>query len=126
MSFLERRIQQRLSALDPNLFLDKEWTDYGMMYGVKYRMGDTEPFRVLAWRGPDRKPLPLSLDIVFTVAKQEGDIHEAVAQTALNNSLKKQKIAQERMDQITELAKEHNKETGKLRRWFIPGTKKID
>lgn len=114
---LEKAIQNELTRLDPDLFLDKELFEGSVFPVVKYRCGE-QIFNVLTY------PY-LSLDIPLLVAKQEGDIRDAIAQVKANNAAKKEMARQETIKGLEEAAKEHDASTGKIRRWFIPGTRGI-
>lgn len=114
---LEKQIQRELMKLDPDLFLDKELFEGTVYPIVRYRAGE-QIFNVLAY------PY-LSLDIPLLVAKNEGDIMEAIAKVKANNAAKKELARQGMAKGLEEAAKEHDASTGKIRRWYIPGTKAI-
>ena len=60
-----------------------------------------EPLTVVHWRTISG-PLPLSLDIVGVVTRQEGDIREAIKEVTINNALKKEKALEEAAEAFAE------------------------
>ena len=100
----EKEVQQALHHLDPDLFLDKLYDPDGqyVYYAVRYPAAPgLEPLTCVHWRTTDG-PLPLSLDLVGVVRRQEGDIREAIKEATINNALKKQAHNQDLHDDIDE------------------------
>lgn len=82
MNLIEKQIQEELSKLDPDLFLDKELFEGSIYPVVRYRAGE-EIFNVAT------HPY-FSMEIVDKVKQQEGDIISAIAQIKANNAIKKE------------------------------------
>jgi len=100
----EKQVQEELCRVDPKLFLDKLYDKEGqyVYYTVRYPADiGLEPLTCVHWR-TKHGPLPLSLDIVGVVRRQEGDIREAIRQATVNNALKKEAINTDLMDDIDE------------------------
>ena len=115
-TFEEKRVQMALTALDPNLFLDKEYDKVGqyLYYTVRCNVGiGVEPFKTLEWRSPEG-PLPLSLDIVDRVRYQEGSIRDALTQAMVNNAAKAELRRQEQEDIIDDKLDWANKSRKRL------------
>ena len=104
---LEQEIQRELTLMDGKLFLDKEWTDYGLTYKVKYLMEDgTEPVTFLDWSRFGH-PLPLSLDLLTQLRSQEGSISDAIKLATVHNVVEKELRKQEFAKQMEEIAHEY-------------------
>lgn len=121
-TFEEKRVQLALTALDPNLFLDKMWDKEGqyIYYAVRCMVGpDVEPFITVEWRSQEG-PFPLSLDIVDRVRAQEGSIKEAFTQAMVNNAAKAELRKQEleaQIDDKLEWAEKSRKKLGIYGPW---------
>lgn len=115
-TYEEKRVQMALTALDPNLFLDKLFDKQGgyIYYAVRCNVGiGVEPFTTVEWRSPEG-PFPLSLDIVDRVRAQEGSIKEALTQAMVNNAAKEELRKQEIEAQIDEKLEWANKSRKRL------------
>src|SRR5215211_7314977 len=114
MDLMEKRIQQELTRLDPNLFLDKLWDQRGFVYyAVRYPLGDgTEPLVCGELRDAEG-PIPLSPDIVTQIAAQEHDVREAMASAIAANDAKKlaRRIALD--ESLDETAKDFERSQGR-------------
>ena len=110
----EKNVQLALTALDPDLFLDKRYSPFsGIYYTVCYPAPE-EPLVVVDWRD-GTYPKPLSLDLVDQVRRQEGDIREAISTATANNAARKELLRQERLkivDEITEEWQKSGRSTG--------------
>lgn len=106
----EKQIQKELTALDHDLFLDKEWSALsGVHYKVKRLMPDgIAPLTVVDWR-EGTYPLPLSLSLVDKVRSQEGDIREAIRDATANNAARKELARQERLQASEDIIDEWSK-----------------
>ncbi len=110
MELQQRLVRRALKSVDPALYLEEEWSHLGFPYWtIKQPVGEGfDPFVVVPWLH-DGKPLPLSLNIVDKLRRQEGDIREAVAQAAANNRLNKERARQERIQIQEDLIQEYHK-----------------
>ena len=92
MNHQEKAVQNALRLVDPELFLDKLYDQEGqyVYYAVRYPCPGTDPLTCVHWRTMDG-PLPLSLDIVDVVRRNEGDIRESIREVTINNALKKER-----------------------------------
>ena len=120
MTLEEKKVQNALNALDPELFLDKLSDKSGPFKGVVYYAvrhiipGALEPYTAVEWRAPNGYPLPLSLDIVDKVRSQEGSIQEAVATVIANNAAKKELDAQKRQEELDDRIEWQKKSSKRL------------
>jgi len=90
MNLLEKQIQRELTALDPDLFLDKMYFEGTLYYTVRYNVGlNEEPMTPVVWASPDGTPLPLSADIVSVVRMQEGNLLDVCREAAEINAQKR-------------------------------------
>jgi hypothetical protein len=104
-TFEEKRVQMALTALDPDLFLDKRFDPVRKLiyYAVCHIIEPgTEPYVAVDWRTPEGLPKPLSLDLVDQVRSQEGSIKEALTQAMVNNAALKELRRQELETQVQE------------------------
>lgn len=112
---LERRVQQELTRLDPDLFLDKLYSPFGYIYyAVRNNIGSgEEPLTVIEWRD-NYGPLPLSMGLVDQVRRQEGDIRDAIRNATINNVVRKEMIRQKRHQEQDTIIEEFMKSSRKL------------
>lgn len=117
MNPLEKEIQRQLEYLDLNLFLDYDRHPvYGFLYhSVKqFVPGGLKPLTVVDWC-VGSTPLPLSLDIVDQVRRQEGDIRESITAATVHNAARKELARQERLkiqDEVIEEWQKSGRSTG--------------
>lgn len=117
-TLLEKQIDRELKKLDPDLFLDKHLFEGHIFWTVRYQTGSGEPLYVAA--APE-----LSWQLVSQVRLNEGSITDAIAQVKLNNQLKKEEAKANTLRAIEEAAEEHDRSTGKIRRWYIKDVKPL-
>lgn len=116
---LEKQIDAELKKIDPDLFLDKHYFEGHIFWTVRWKApGAEEPMYVAA--APE-----LTWQLVSDVRLNEGGIQEAISKVKANNAAKKEAAKQELFNAIDEAASEHDRSTGKLRRWYIPGVKPL-
>lgn len=116
MNLEEKRVQEELSRVDPLLFLDKLYDKEGgyIYYAIRYPVGDgVEPLTCVHWRTVDG-PLPLNLDIVSLVRRQEGDIRDAIKEVTVNNAVKRMKAADDYKADMEERAEWIQKSSKRL------------
>lgn len=119
MNILEKQIDRELKKIDPDLFLDKHMFEGHLFWSVRYMAP------------PGQEPLYVTISpelnwgMVSQVRLNEGDITEAISRVKANNAAKQEAAKQELFDAIDEAAAEHDRSTGRLRRWYIPNTKPI-
>jgi hypothetical protein len=110
MELQQRLVRRALRSVDPDLYLEEEWSSLGFPYwAIKYPIGEgIEPLRPVAWLN-NGKPLPLSLSIVDKLRHQEGDITEAITQAKATNIAIKEKARAERMAVQEDLIQEYHR-----------------
>ena len=117
-TLLEQQIDRELKKIDPDLFLDKQLFEGHIFWTVRFKVSDGEPMYVAA--SPE-----LNWGLVSQVRLNEGDITEAISRVKMNNLAKKESAKEELYQKMDEAADEHNRSTGKIRRWYIPGVKPL-
>src|ERR1051326_6748662 len=119
MNLLESQIDRELKKLDPNLYLDKHFFEGRIFWSVRYaHKAGEEPLFVVT--SPE-----LSWDMVSRVRLNEGDIRDAINQVKLRNLALREERKEKMLEALEEAAAEHDRSTGKLRRWYIRGVKPI-
>ena len=103
---LEKEIQRDLRNLDPDLFLDKDWSPLGYIYySVKYRIPQAAPLQCVEWRDGNG-PWPLSRRIVDVVRSQEHDMRESLASAIAANAAKRELQRQKLAENLDETSKD--------------------
>lgn len=110
MELQQRLVKRALKGVDPDLYLEEEWSSLGYPYWtIKFPIGEgVEPLRPVVWVR-EGTPLPLSLSIVDELRYQEGDITEAIQQATASNIARKEAARQERMAEQEGLIQEYHK-----------------